>query len=155
MKSNWLVLGWQHYISAARLGLWAPSSSLVGPQTASRQNQPAAPGEPSILLRLLFSSSQTSILPGRRVKPPPSLARPFVKHPPTPLFLRSTGLVKVSQSPVALLYRLQRFFFKWRLLSCEYPRKEWLAVPHLPRLPPFVWLFWSFTAHLSLDACII
>lgn len=62
-------------------------------------------------------SSHSSILPGRPVKP--------CTPPPLSLFLRSTGLVKVSQSPVALLYRLQCFLFKWRLLSCEYPCKDW------------------------------
>lgn len=57
----------------------------------------------------------------------PTHPHPSFRQPPPPtllLFLRSTGLVKVSQSPVALLYRLQCFLFKWRLLSCEYPRKE-------------------------------
>lgn len=124
MNSNRLAAGWQCYISTARDCLWAPAQS--GPsQTACLQNQPAAPGEPAILLRLLFSrlthihpawsACQTLCLPSR----PPS---PFL-----PLFLCSTGLVKVSQSPVALLYRLQCFLFKWRHLSCEYPCKAWLG----------------------------
>lgn len=119
-------------------------SSLVGLQTASRQNQPAAPGEPSILLRLLFSSSQTSILPGRPVKPSTHIhPRRSLRHPtPPPLFLRSTELVKVSQSPVALLYRLRCFLFKWRQLSLVNTHaKSGSAPPRLPPPPPFVWLF--------------
>lgn len=78
-------------------------------------------------------SSHTSILPRRPVNPlhlPP---------PPHPLsFLRSTGLMKVSQSPVALLYRLLCFLLKWTAVSCEYPSKEWERCFH----PPFVWLLW-------------
>ena len=55
------------------------------------------------------------------------------------LFLRFIGLVKVSWSPVALLYRLQCFLLKRRLLSCEYTHlKNGWVVPHLPLPSPFV-----------------
>lgn len=161
MKWNWPTPGWQLYISAARLGLWAPASSLVDSPTASLQNQPAAPGEPSILLRLLFSLL-THIHPAwsacQTLRPPPPLhpLPPSITPPPPfpPLFLRSTGLVKVSQSPVALLYRLQCFLFKWRLFSCEYPCKEWLCCSSSSPCPvPFVWLFSAFTRAL-MSGCL-
>ena len=123
------MLNWQLYISSARPGLWAPASSLVRSPAVSLQNQPAAPGEPSVLLRLLFSLL-THIHPAwsacQTLRLPPSICVPL-SFPPPPLphlFLRSTGLVKVSQSPVAPLYRLHCFLFKWRLLSCKYPCKD-------------------------------
>lgn len=100
-------------------------------------NELAAPGEASNLLRLLFSIF-IHIHPSWPARQ--TLCSP---HPPFP---RSTGLVKVSQSPVALLYRLQCFLFKWRLLSCEYPCKEWACCFH----PPFVWSFWSQSRQLAL-----
>lgn len=89
MKSNWPALSWQPHICAARLGLWAPSSSLVGSQTASRQNQPAAPGEHSILLRLLFSLL-THIHPAwsacQTLRSPHH--RPSFRHSPLPPLLQ-------------------------------------------------------------------
>lgn len=83
--------------------------------------------------------AQSACSPRRGFLPAASALLPPHTHPSCPagpsnpvapsfsLFLRSTGLVKVSQSPVALLYRLQCFLFKWKLLSCEYPCKEWLC----------------------------
>lgn len=44
------------------------------------------------------------------------LAGPYTP-PPSSLFLCSTGPLKVSQFPVALLYRLQCIFFKYAMLS--------------------------------------
>lgn len=54
VKSNCLALGCQLYISAARPDPRALASSVVG-STVSLQNRPVAPGEASVLLRLLFS----------------------------------------------------------------------------------------------------
>lgn len=146
-------------ISTASLGLRAPAYSVVHSQTASLQNQPVAPGDPSILLRLLFSLL-THIHPAwstcQNLNLPPPLRLPLSSYPtPPPSFLCFTGLVKVSQSPVARLYRLPRVLVKGRLLSGEYPCKEWLRCSCLLLLSPFVWLFLSFTTHLSLGIYII
>lgn len=83
------------------------------------------PAESACSPRRSFHPAASALLPPHTH--PSCLAGPSNPVPPPPLslFLRSTGLVKVSQSPVALLYRLQCFLFKWRLLSCEYPCKDW------------------------------
>lgn len=83
MKSNWPVLDCQLYISTASLGLRAPASSVVCSQTASLQNQPAAPGEPSILLRLLFFLL-THIHPAWSTCQTLNIPPPFLLHPLTP-----------------------------------------------------------------------
>lgn len=118
-----------HHIRYARQGRWGSASTLDGLPTASLQNPPAAPEEPSILLCLLFFLF-THIHPACLVcqSLSPSLSLTSTLIPPScfpPLFLCSTGLVKVSQSPVTLQYRLQRFLFKWRLFSSVWWRKEW------------------------------
>lgn len=109
MKSGWQALCWQLCAGAARRGLRASilqSARLADSQPAESACSPQE--SPAILLRLLFSFL-ANIHPAwsglSNPAPPPTL-RPSLRHPPPSLFFRSTRLVKVSQSPVALLYRL-------------------------------------------------
>lgn len=142
-KSNWL--GWNGSFIFVLPGLalrieppvWAPCR-----QPASRKRlQPqesllsccvcsfAPHTHPSCLVGLSNPGSPPSLLP-LFIVPHPHLPPPLPR-----LFLRSTGLVKVSQSLVAPLYRLQRFLLKWWLLSCEFThvKSGWVVRRH--RLP--------------------
>lgn len=158
MKSNWPALGWQLYISAARLSLGAPSfqsGRLADSQPAKSACSPRRAFHPAASALLLLTNIHPAWSACQTQHPHPPLPIPSSSHLP-PLFLRSTELVKVSQSPVALLYRLRCFLFKWRQLSLVNTHaKSGRAPPRLPPPPPFVWLFWRFIAHLSLDVCII
>lgn len=112
------------------------SSSLQSGRLADSQ-----PAESACTPRRAFHPAASALLPphthpsclvglSNPASPCPPCLPPSSTPPPPPLpslFLCSTGLVKVSQSPVALLYRLQCFLFEWRLLTCEYRCKECLG----------------------------
>lgn len=112
-----------------------PSSSLQSGRRADSQ-----PAESACSPRRAFHPAASALLrphthpsclvglsnPASPPTPPTSLCHSPLLPLPS-LFLRSTGLVKVSQSPVALLYRLQCFLLKWRPVSVVYPCKEWLG----------------------------
>lgn len=136
------------------------SSSLQSGRLADSQ-----PAESACTPRRAFHPAASALLPphthpsclvglSNPASPcPPCLPPSSTPPPPLPsLFLRSTGLVKVSQSPVALLYRLRCFLFEWRLLTCEYRCKEWLGCSTSPSTF-FVWLFLSFYRTL-ISGCL-
>lgn len=102
------------------------------PLSSSFQSGRLADGQPaSVCSPWRAFHPAASALPPPHTHPSSCWACQTLRLPPPrasllhSLLLRSTGLVKVSQSPAALLYRLRCFLFKWRLRSCENLCKEY------------------------------